>query len=105
MKFSWTIAFFFIGFVQIGFAQNDLDNIRSRFQNAEAESDFQWVLDFEVTETDSNKINTINSYKAVSRSAMAQYVFNPYSKFKLFFVGRDELELAISKNMDVENIT
>ncbi len=104
MKLVCSMAFLFIGFIQIGVASNDLDSIRNRFKNAKSENDFQWILNYKVKETDSNIVNTINAYKAVSKSAMAQYVFNPYSKFKYFFDGRDELEETISKNMEVENI-
>lgn len=104
MKIVLQLLFCFLILSNGLIAQNDLDEIRNRFQNAESEEDFEWIMDRKITDTQFVEVNTINSYKAVSRSAMAQYVFNPYSKFKYFFDGRDELEVAIEKNKDVENI-
>ncbi len=86
------------------FSQENLDFFRAKFQMAKVESDFQLMLDTEVSDTIFGNENIINAYKAVSTSAMAQYVFNPYSKYQLFNKGKDQLEESIATNKGVENI-
>lgn len=85
-------------------AQNSPQNIRSRFENASSEEDFKWIIQAEIKTSNPEEQNIVNSYKAVSQSAMAQYVFSPYTKFKYFFTGRDQLESCISVQKNLENI-
>ncbi|MGB1004555.1 MAG: hypothetical protein ACPGVC_10005 [Salibacteraceae bacterium] len=99
------ILFLFILFSPITtIGQEDIEFFRSKFQNAKNESDFQKILHTQIAEKDTSNINKILAYKAVSHSAMAQYVFNPYTKYKIFFEGKDELEELIEKDPSCENI-
>ena len=85
-------------------AQNDINFFRVNFENAKGEVDFQKMIDADIDDTLGFNINVINSYKAVCISAMAQYVFNPYTKYQLFNTGKDELEKCITQEASVENI-
>lgn len=90
--------------VQFAMAQIPSDQIRDRFENANSEQDFKWILETQVYTSDATEQNSINSYKAVPHSALAQYVFSPYTKYKYFFKGRDELEQCIARQKNLENV-
>lgn len=93
-----------IGFPTHLISQENINFFRHHFENAKTEEDFKRVLDTEVSDTSQFNLNVIEAYKSVSHSAMAQYVFNPYSKFKMFHEGKDRLEATIQKEASVENI-
>lgn len=83
-------------------SQSNLEIVRKEFEKAQTEEDFQRILDIPTSKND-DEIIIIESYQAVCHSAMAQFVFNPYTKYKMFNEGKDRLEVAISKEQGVEN--
>ena len=84
------------------FSQENLEFFRSKFQVAEGESDFQLMLDTKVLDTIPGNENIIKGYKAVCTSALAQYIFNPYTKYQLFNEGKAQLEESIATEKGVE---
>lgn len=86
------------------FAQQNINYFRTNFAIANGEKDFQRLLNAEISDTSDFNANVIQAYQAVCRSAMAQYVLNPYTKYQLFNQGKEELEVSISKETSVENI-
>lgn len=96
------IAFLFLVFQVSG--QVNSDDIRFRFENAKTEADFEWIVNVSTKYNSSNDSNIVSSYKAVSKSALAQYVFSPYTKIKYFFAGKNELEKCISYEKNLENV-
>jgi hypothetical protein len=85
-------------------AQENISFFRSHFEKASSEADFQQLLDTEISDTSAFNVNVIKSYKSVCHSAMAQFVFSPYTKYKMFHEGKKQLEIAILTQASVENI-
>jgi hypothetical protein len=101
--YIWILAVAFVFPIEF-IAQQNIDYFRVKFETCKEEADFQKLIDTEISDTSAFNINVINAYKSVCRSAMAQYVYNPYTKFKIFLAGKDDLEITIIKEPSVENI-
>ncbi len=98
------ILFFYGAFVNNASGQFTSVDIRYRFENAKSEQDFTWIVNAVTAHSSELDSNIIQSYKAVSKSALAQYVFSPYTKMKYFFNGKNELEICIENQKNLENI-
>ena len=84
--------------------KNDLELIRSSFQEIKNEDDINSILAFQIKESDKSKINIVEAYKGAAQCMMANYVFSALSKLKNFNEGKKILEASISENKDVENV-
>jgi len=84
--------------------KNDLELIRTSFQEIKSEEDINSILSFPIDASDRSEVNIIEAYMGASQCMMANYVFSPSSKLKNFNVGKKILEASISENMDVENV-
>ena len=93
-------AFFFIS----SFAGEGISHFRNSFEEIKDYETAQEFLATEVSEGDYRSAVTINSYKAVCKMMMAQYVYNPFSKYSWFNKGKDLLEKTIILNKNVENV-
>ena len=81
-----------------------MQDIRNRFERAENEEDFVWIIETPLKETKQYDRNIIEAYRAVSIAARAQYPFNPYTKWQYFTQGRDKLEECLKRQRDVESV-
>tara|TARA_R110002050_G_scaffold204327_1_gene339600 strand:- start:87569 stop:88084 length:516 start_codon:yes stop_codon:yes gene_type:complete len=93
-----------LGFNSTSTAQYDSDSIRTRFENATSENDFLWIVNSPTVASSLEDSVIITSYKAVSQSALAQYVFSPYTKLKYFWKGSKQLEACIIEDKNIESI-
>ena len=84
--------------------KNDLELIRTSFQEIKSEEDINSILSFPIEGSDRSEVNIVEAYKGASQCMMANYVFSALSKLKNFNEGKKILEASISENKDVENV-
>ena len=84
--------------------KNDLELIRSSFQEVKSEDDINSILAFQIEGSDRSEVNIVEAYKGAAQCMMANYVFSTLSKLKNFNEGKKILEASISENKDVENV-
>lgn len=84
--------------------KNDLELIRTSFQEIKSEDDIDSILAFQIEESDRSEMNIVEAYKGAAQCMMANYVFSALSKLKNFNEGKKILEASISENKDVENV-
>ncbi|MEN8958277.1 MAG: hypothetical protein ABF258_09640, partial [Flavobacteriales bacterium] len=93
-----------LSFTLAAWSGEDISHFRDNFAKIKDYKSAELFLDTEVTESNYQYAVTINSYKAVCKMMMAQYVYNPFSKYSWFNEGKDMLEKTISLNKNVENV-
>lgn len=97
-------SFLFVIFFCISFAGEDISHFRKSFEGIKDYETAEAFLDTEISESNYRSAVTINSYKAVCNMMMAQYVYNPFSKYSWFNKGKKLLEQTIVLDKNVENI-
>ena len=102
MKRILTVIFSVL-FISSTYAGEDISYFRSSFQKIKDYETAKAFLDTEISKNGEANSITINSYKAVCKMMMAQYVYNPFSKYAWFKEGKQLLEESIGKEKNVEN--
>lgn len=85
-------------------AQNQLEIIRERFHQANEKDDIISIINMNTDDSADINSNTIQAYKAVCLTRMAQYTISPFAKFKYFYTGTELLESSIRNNAILENV-
>lgn len=98
------IFFFLFLFSFSLFSGKDISFFRNDFEKIKDYKSGMIYLNTKISETSYRNAVTINSYKAVCKMMMAQYVYNPFTKYSWFNRGKDLLEQTILLNKNVENI-
>ena len=103
MKIYVTLIFtVFISFTAV--SGKDLAYFRKSFEEIKIYETAQTFLATKITDSNHSNVITINSYKAVCKMMMAQYVYNPFSKYSWFKKGKALLEQTIIIDKNVENV-
>ena len=85
------------------YAGEDIAHFRSNFLGIKDYETAETFLATKITEGNYSNAVTINSYKAVCKMMMAQYVYNPFTKYSWFNQGKALLEKTIRLDKNVEN--
>jgi len=85
-------------------AGENISHFRASFVEIKNYETAEAFLATEVSESNFSFSVTIRSYKAVCKMMMAQYVYNPFTKYSWFNKGKTLLEQSIVLDKNVENI-
>ena len=96
--------FFSLFFLFSSYAGEDIAHFRSNFLGIKDYETTETFLATKITEGNYSNAVTINSYKAVCKMMMAQYVYNPFTKYSWFNQGKALLEKTIRLDKNVENV-
>lgn len=103
MKIIVTLFFSLFLFLT-SFSGENISYFRTSFQAIKDYETGETFLSTAVSEANYRNAVTINSYKAVCNMMMAQYVYNPFTKYAWFNKGKKLLEQTIALDKNVENI-
>ena len=102
-QYAFISIFLFVTLTVYSQKSNDLELIRTAFQNIKSEDDINKILSYQ-TENNGKDNHIIEAYKGASQCMMAEYVFSPISKLKNFNRGKKILEASILESNNVENV-
>ena len=83
--------------------QNDLEYFRQIFHSSKNMEDLQKIIDLSPDASKEFDLQTINAYKAVSETMLAEHTFSVFSKLKHFNNGSKKLDAIIDKSPNAEN--
>lgn len=103
MKIRFLLLVFFL-FSLVTFAGEDISYFRKNFKEIDDKISAEIFLATQIEEDNIQNAISIRAYQGVCKMMMAQYVYNPFSKYAWFNEGKDLLEKSIELGKNVENI-
>lgn len=103
-KYALISIFLFVTLMGFSQEKNDLEWIRTAFQEIKNEEDINKILAYPIENNGRDDSNIIRAYKGASQCMVANYVFSPISKLKNFNEGKKILEASILESKNVENV-